>query len=275
MDNFTHFSPELCHRVFTSRPVWGWALGRGQKVIFVKNALLALHSCLSKAFDCSMIKGGSVTMFSDFLRFFASKIRRLLAQVSRTSDHDSSVSPANSFAAEKKSSKCRVPQSSLVAAIIFPPTKWLKNNHRLSWYCRFNVAYLEWPLESTDQQHQACHFRWRIWKRGLVFRKRRANQSQGPARWLAHAECSFLSNPVLCQHQPAGACKPRVQTTTWQFPSIDSICTRNFEELEKKRRKTKCYKIGNTFTVIFPGKGVGGDRLLKWRKNNVVYTSTC
>ena len=258
MDNFTHFSPELCHTVFTSRRVWWWALGIGQTVIFTKNALLALHSCLSKAFDCSMIKEGSVTMFSDFFAlFFASKIRRLLAQVSRTSDHDSSASPTSSFAAEKKSSKCRFPQSCLVAAIIFPHTKWLKNNHRLSWYCRFNVAYLEWPLESTDQQHQACHFRWRIWKRGPVFRKRRANQSQGPAQWLAHAERSFLSNPVLCQHQLAGACKPRVQTTTWQFPSIDSICTRNFEELEKKGRKQSVIRLADLQLSLL-GRGGGG-----------------
>ena len=139
--------------------------------------------------------------------------------------------------------------SRAIASVVFRSLAWLPllffhtrngwKNHRLSWYCRFNVAYLEWPLASTDPQRPTCHFRWRIWKQELVFRKRRANQSQGPARWLALAECSFLSNPVLCQHQPAGACKPPLQTTTWQFPSIDSICTRNFGELEKKKEENK------------------------------------
>ena len=73
-------------------------------------------------------------IFSDFLRFFfcTSKKRQLLAQVPRTSDHDSSVSRANSFAAQDESSKCRFPLSCLVAAITFPHTKWLKKitDHR-------------------------------------------------------------------------------------------------------------------------------------------------
>ena len=73
-----------------------------------------------------------------FLRFFcASKQWRLLAQMSRTSDHDSSVSRANNFTAQAESSKYRFPRPCPVAAIIFPHTKWLPKNHRLSWHCRF------------------------------------------------------------------------------------------------------------------------------------------
>ena len=66
-----------------------------------------------------------------FCAFFcASKKLRLLAQVSRTSDHVRSVSHAKSFTAQAESSKCRFSRSyvnlpCLVAAIIFPHTKWL------------------------------------------------------------------------------------------------------------------------------------------------------
>ena len=49
--------------------------------------------------------------------------KRLLEQVSRTSDHDSSVIRANSFAGQDWSSKCRFPWSCLVATIIFFPYK--------------------------------------------------------------------------------------------------------------------------------------------------------
>ena len=79
-----------------------------------------------------LLKRGSVTIFSDFLRFFcASKKWWLLAQVSRTSDYDSSVSRANNFIAQAESSKCLFSRAivvfhpCLLAAIIFPHTKWL------------------------------------------------------------------------------------------------------------------------------------------------------
>ena len=62
-----------------------------------------------------------------FALFCASKQWRLLAQMLRTSDHDSSVSRANNFTAQAKSSKYRSPRPRpyLVAAIIFPHTTWL------------------------------------------------------------------------------------------------------------------------------------------------------
>ena len=63
-----------------------------------------------------------------FCAFCMSEKWWLLAQVSRTSDYDSSVSCVNGFAAQAKSSKCRFPRSCLVAAIIFPHTKWLTKN---------------------------------------------------------------------------------------------------------------------------------------------------
>ena len=47
------------------------------------------------------------------LSFLREKKWRLLAEVSQTSGHDSSVSRANSFAAQDKSSKCRFPRSAL------------------------------------------------------------------------------------------------------------------------------------------------------------------
>ena len=45
--------------------------------------------------------------------------------MSRTSDHGSSSSRANNFTAQAESSKYRFPRPYLVAAIIFPHTKWL------------------------------------------------------------------------------------------------------------------------------------------------------
>ena len=45
--------------------------------------------------------------------FWREKKWRLIAQVSRTSDHDSSVCRANSFALQDESSKCRFPRSAL------------------------------------------------------------------------------------------------------------------------------------------------------------------
>ena len=67
-----------------------------------------------------------------FALFCASKKWRLLAQVSRTSDHDSSVQPREELHRPKRveqksfsSRKCRFPRPSLVAAIIFPHKKWL------------------------------------------------------------------------------------------------------------------------------------------------------
>ena len=67
-----------------------------------------------------------------FALFCASKKWRLLAQVSRTSDHDMLDQPREELhrlrRVEQKSfssRKCHFPRPSLVAAIIFPHTKWL------------------------------------------------------------------------------------------------------------------------------------------------------
>ena len=78
------------------------------------------------------------------IQWFLARAKKwpLLAQVLRTSDHDSLVSCANSFAGQDESSKCHFLRSCLVAAIIFPHTKWLKKKHRLSWYCRFTLSHI-------------------------------------------------------------------------------------------------------------------------------------
>ena len=77
----------------------------------------------------TLIKGAvsryTVIFCAFFVLFCASKQWRLLAQMSRTSDHDSSVSRANNFTAQAESSKYHFPRPCLVAAIIFPHTKWL------------------------------------------------------------------------------------------------------------------------------------------------------
>ena len=83
---------------------------------------------------------GSVTIFSDFLRFFLCEEKwRLLAQVSRTSARSAVYVTSRSMWEEQlhrpswvekmsfSLSNCRFPQPCLVAAIIFPHTKWLPN----------------------------------------------------------------------------------------------------------------------------------------------------
>ena len=66
-----------------------------------------------------------------FALFCAGKKWRQLAQVSRTSDHDSSVSRANSFNVQAESRKCRFPRAIVVFFALpsgrhyFSHTKWL------------------------------------------------------------------------------------------------------------------------------------------------------
>ena len=66
----------------------------------------------------SLVKGAVISISSDFCPFFARAKWRLLAQVSRTSDHDSLVSRENSFAAQDESSNRRFPWSCLATAVI-------------------------------------------------------------------------------------------------------------------------------------------------------------
>ena len=71
-------------------------------------------SCFQEGLP-NFVKRGSVTIFSDFLSFFcASKKWRLLAQVSWTLDHDSSVSRAKSFTALDVSSESCFPRENVV-----------------------------------------------------------------------------------------------------------------------------------------------------------------
>ena len=79
--------------------------------------------------------------------------------MSRTSDYDSSISRANSFTGQAESSRClffwnncRFPRPCLTAAVIFPHTKWLPKNHRLSWHCRFNKhLFVQWRVRGGDR----------------------------------------------------------------------------------------------------------------------------
>ena len=85
----------------------------------------AKKSKMTKNANQGVLPRGSVMIFSDFLSFFWQQQWRLLEQMSRTSDHGSSVSRANNFTALAKSSKYRFPRPCLVAAVNFPHTKWL------------------------------------------------------------------------------------------------------------------------------------------------------
>ena len=59
--------------------------------------------------------------------------------MSRTSDHDSSISRVNNFTAQAESSKYRFSAALPCGRHYFPPHKMAAKNHRLSWHCRFNL----------------------------------------------------------------------------------------------------------------------------------------
>ena len=104
-------------------------------------------------------QGGPASRYSViFCAFFcATKEWRLLEQVSRTSDHDSSVSHANDFTAQAESRKCRFPRAihygfprpCLVAAII-SPHKMAAKNHQLSWHCHFKLPRIRHKTLTTN-----------------------------------------------------------------------------------------------------------------------------
>ena len=79
--------------------------------------------------------------------FCASKKWRLLAQVSRTSDHISLVSRANSFTAQLgRENVVFLQKMSFSAAFpcgrhYFSPHKMAAKNHRLLWHCHFKQKY--------------------------------------------------------------------------------------------------------------------------------------
>ena len=94
-----------------------------QKISFDRH-----NTRLSETFGAHSGFKGAVSRYSViFLRFFLREQTMVTAraQMSRTSDHDSSVSRANNFTAQAESSKYRFPRPWLVAAISFPHTKWL------------------------------------------------------------------------------------------------------------------------------------------------------
>ena len=117
--------------------------------------LFALHHIFTNKFYtstqhfCHFFKGAVSRYSVIFCAFFLREEKwRLFTQVSRTSDHDSSVSGANSFTAQTESRKCRFPRVNsrfprpcLVAAIIFPHTKWLP---KITAY-RDTVALMDTP----------------------------------------------------------------------------------------------------------------------------------
>ena len=80
-----------------------------------------------------------------FWAFLREEKWRLLTQMSRTSDHDSSASRANNFTAQAESRNCRFPQAIVIfrGLALWPPLffphKMAAKNHRLSWHCRFNL----------------------------------------------------------------------------------------------------------------------------------------
>ena len=121
------------------------------------------------------IKGGSVTIFSDILRFWGrAKMARLIAQVSRTSDDHSSVRRANNFKAQPESIKCHFPRAiavfrglALWPPLFFPLTKWLQKItdycdtaglmtcQRILWASRLflQMTLPSYPVETTSWRH--------------------------------------------------------------------------------------------------------------------------
>ena len=97
---------------------------------------------------------GSVTIFSDFWRFFLREQK--MAQVSRTSDYDRSVNRVNNFTAQAESSKIFFSPEQLSFPVALPccrhyfsPHKMAAKSHRLSSHCRYRQD-LDFSLVFTD-----------------------------------------------------------------------------------------------------------------------------
>ena len=100
------------------RSIWNWTFRREQKV--------TVQPLPKVKWRFQSLKGQCHDIQWFFALFFCvSKQWWLLAQMSQTSDHGSLVSRANNFTAQARSSKYRFLRPCLVAAIIFPHTKWL------------------------------------------------------------------------------------------------------------------------------------------------------
>ena len=84
----------------------------------------------------------------DIQWFFCALLREQKMAAACASIADiSSVSRANSFTAQTKSSTCRFPRLCLVAAIIFPHTKWLpKITFFFFFFLLHNAAKWRWLL---------------------------------------------------------------------------------------------------------------------------------
>ena len=95
--------------------------------------------------------------FHEILWFFAlffcsSKQWRLLAQTSRTSDHDTR-SAAQTTSPPKLSRGNFVFRSLALWPPLFSPHKMAAKNHRLSWHCRIKKSTLRFNLEQlTDRE---------------------------------------------------------------------------------------------------------------------------
>ena len=133
--------------------------------------------CLSEGW---MWKGQCHDMQWYFALFCASKKWRLLAQVSRTSDHDSSVSRAKSFTAQDESSKNRFLEKMWFSAAYpcgrhyFSPHRMAAKNHRLSWRISFVQKKKKRCSSSFNYMFSLLSFaiswrhfarRWQTWKR--------------------------------------------------------------------------------------------------------------
>ena len=134
------------------RPDWNWAaVHRSSCFEYIikvhARSETAMHNITTFTPCTAILFKGAVSRYSViFCAFLRGQKWRLLAQVSRTSDHDSSVSRANSFIVQAESRKCRFPQAIVVfrglpcGSHYISPHKMAAKYHRLSWHCRFKVV---------------------------------------------------------------------------------------------------------------------------------------
>ena len=106
---------QSCQRLDHVNHKISWQLLLTTKVVYNADYAKQLHSQVTLTWVKCSFKGAVSRNSVIFLRFFcASKKWWLLAQVSWTSDQNSSVSRANSFTAQAESRKCRFPSESVV-----------------------------------------------------------------------------------------------------------------------------------------------------------------